>query len=208
MKKRITILIADDNGLLRTGLLDTISDEDDMEPVGEAATGAEALELYRKLKPDVVTMDYRMPDVNGLEASRNILAEFPDARIVFLTNYEGEEDVWNAWKAGVAGYLSKSHAAENIVEAIREVAAGASYYPAAIARKLETRKSKLSLTPREHEVLQLIVDGNSNKEIMAELELSASTVRVHVSNILEKLGVLDRTQAAVAAVKKGIIHLE
>lgn len=208
MSKPISVLIVDDNALLRVGLRDTILDEEDMVPVGEAANGLEALELYRKLLPDVVTMDYRMPNEDGLEATRKILAEFPDARIVFLSICEGEEDIWNAWQAGVLAYLSKTDAAENIIEAIREVFAGQSYFPAAIAQKLEARKGQASLTPRESEVLKLIVDGNSNKEIMSELGLSASTVRVHVSNILEKLGALDRTQAAVFAVKRGIVHFD
>lgn len=208
MSEPISVLVVDDNALLRVGLKDTVGDEPDMMVAGEAANGSEALERYRELQPGVVTMDYRMPNEDGLEATRKILAEFPDARIVFLSVYEGEEDIWNAWQAGVLGYLSKTGAIENVIEAIREVAAGNSYFPATIAGKLEARKEQDSLTPREMEVLKLIVEGCSNKEIMAKLSLSASTVRVHVSNMLEKLGVLDRTQAAVAAVKRGIIHLD
>lgn len=208
MSKPITVLIVDDNTLLRVGLRDTISDEKDMEVIGEASNGSEAVERYRQLRPEVVTMDYRMPNEDGMEASRRILEEFPDARIVFLSIYEGEEDIWNARQAGVLAYLSKTDASENIIEAIREVYAGNSYFPAAIARKLEERKEQATLTPRELEVLKLIVAGNSNKEIMTALDLSASTVRVHVSHVLEKLGALDRTQAVVAAVKKGIVHID
>ncbi|MDZ8117798.1 response regulator transcription factor [Pontiella agarivorans] len=207
MSDKISVMIVDDNGLLRVGLKDIISDEGDMTTVAEAATGEEAVGLYSECHPDVVTMDYRMPDLDGLEASKRILSQFPDAKILFLSTYEGEEDIWNAWQTGVAGYLSKADAYEHIIEAIREAAEGRSYFPAAIARKLEARKGQASLTPRELEVLKLIVAGNSNKEIMGELDLSASTVRVHVSNVLEKLGVLDRTQAAIAAVKRGIVHL-
>ncbi len=206
--KKIGVLVVDDNALLRVGLRDTIADEPDMVPAGEAQNGVEALEMYRRLRPDVVTMDYRMPNEDGLEASRKILEEFPDARIVFLSICEGEEDIWNAWQAGVRGYLSKTEAAENVIDAIRCVAAGGTYFPPQITDKLEARKGQKSLTPREIEVLRLIVDGCSNKEIMTTLHLSASTVRVHVSNVLEKLDVLDRTQAAIAAIKRGIVHLD
>ena len=205
--KKISVLVVDDNALLRKGLRGTISDEEDMVCVGEAANGVEALEQFRKLQPDVVTMDYRMPNEDGLEASKKIFAEFPDVRIVFLSTYEGEEDIWNAWQAGAVGYLSKSEISKSIVEAIREVGAGHSYFPAAIARKLEARKERDSLTPRETEVLQLIVEGNCNKEIMVKLGISDGTVRVHVSKVLEKLGAMDRTQAAVTALTQGIIHL-
>ena len=208
MRDNIKVLIVDDNGLLRTGLRDIVEDQADMEVVGEAANGVEALERFRALGPDVVTMDYRMPEEDGVAAMTKIHQEFPDARVVFLSTYEGEDDIWNAWQAGALGYISKSRAAENIIEAIREVSTGACFFPAAIARKLEERKTQESLTPRELEVLRLIVDGCSNKEIMSRLNLSASTVRVHVSNMLEKLGVLDRTQAAVAAVRRGIVHLD
>ncbi len=208
MSNQISVLVVDDNALLRVGLSGTIGDEPDMKVVGEASNGADALALYRDLSPDVVTMDYRMPNEDGLVTTRKIIAEFPDAKIVFLSIYEGEEDIWNALQAGVRGYLSKTEALENVVEAIREAAAGNSYFPASIAAKLENRQDRESLTPRELEVLQLIVNGCSNKEIMVELNLSASTVRAHVSNMFEKLGVLDRTQAAIMAVKEGIVHLK
>lgn len=208
MSEMIRVLIVDDNALLRVGLRDTIGDEPDMIAVGEAWNGSEAVDRFRELLPNVVTMDYRMPGEDGLQATARILSEFPDALIVFLSIYEGEEDIWNAWQAGVRAYLSKTDEPESVVEAIREVAAGNSYFPASIASKLETRKNRDSLTPRELEALGLIVAGNSNKEIMAALGLSASTVRVHVSNVLEKLGALDRTQAAITAVKQGIIHID
>lgn len=208
MSGKTKVLVVDDIALLRMGLRDTIADEGDMVVVGEASNGVEAVEQYRRLQPDVVTMDYRMPNEDGLEATKKIIEEFPDARIVFLSIYEGEEDIWNAWKAGVVAYLSKTDAADQVVDAIRSVAAGEPYFPASIVRKLEARKGQKSLTSRELEVLRLIVGGHSNKEIMAELDLSASTVRVHVSSVLEKLGVLDRTQAAVAAVKRGVVHID
>lgn len=208
MNRDIKVLIVDDNALLRMGLRDTIEDEHDMIVVAEADNGLDAIEQFEKCKPDLVTMDYRMPVEDGISATRKIIDLYPDAKIIILSIYEGEEDIWNAWKAGVSGYLSKTDGADQIVDALRSVSRGETYFPASITRKLEARKEQKSLTDRELEVLQLIVDGCSNKEIMARLELSASTVRVHVSNMLEKLGVLDRTQAAVAAVKRGIVHLD
>lgn len=140
--------MVDDNSMLRVGLRDTIIDEEDMQPVGEASNGVEALERYRQLRPDVVTMDYRMPVQDGLEATRSILAEFPDAHIVFLSIYDGEEDVVNAWRAGAHGYLSKTEATEKIVYAIREVAAGDRCFPDSIARKLESGEEHKPHTPR------------------------------------------------------------
>lgn len=208
MDKVLSILIVDDNALLRMGLVEALSGEDDLLLVGEASDGTEALEMYRKLRPDVVIMDYRMPLEDGVTATRKIVSEFPEAKIILLSVFEGEEDIWNAWRAGVRGYLSKSEAALVFLESIRTVAAGGTYFPEGIARKLEVRKEQGSLTPREMDVLRLIVDGQTNKEIMVTLNISASTVKLHVSNMLEKMGVCDRTQAAIMAVKKGIIHLD
>ncbi len=204
---KISVLIVDDNVLLRMGLSEAISREKDMELVGEGSNGAEAFDLYSELKPDVVVMDYRMPLVDGVDATKRIVAEFPEAQIILLSVYEGEEDIWNAWNAGVRGYISKSEAAESLQDAIRCVADGDSYFPAAIYGKLASRKERGTLSPRELQVLQLIVDGLSNKEIEARLNLSQGTVKLHVRNMLEKLGVADRTQAAVLALKSGIIRM-
>lgn len=208
MNEIISILVVDDNALLRIGLAEAISREADMELAGEAANGKEALIKYRELKPDVVVMDYRMPVEDGVEGTRNIVEEFPDAKIVLLSVYEGEEDIWNAWNAGVRGYLSKSDAAENFMEAVRAVAKGDTCFPEGIAQKLEARQGRNSLTRREMQVLQCIVDGHTNKEIEGKLDISEGTVKLHVRNMLEKLEVSDRTQAAVKAMKNGIIHVE
>lgn len=205
---KCSVLIVDDNMLLRMGLTEAISGEPDMEVAGEASNGVDAYSQYATLRPDVVIMDYRMPKENGVEATRKIKADFPDAKIILLSVYEGEEDVWNAWSAGVAGYLSKSEAAHNIVSAIRQVALGAFVFPEAISQKLDARKNRTSLSPRELEVLGLIVGGLSNKEMETQLSLSTGTVKFHVHNLLEKLQVADRTQAVVVAVKNGIIHLK
>lgn len=208
MGDELSVLIVDDNALLRMGLAEALSDEDDMRLAGEASNGIEAVDMYRELKPTVVIMDYRMPFEDGVDATRKITSEFPDAKIILLSVYEGEEDIWNAWRAGASGYLSKTEAAPVFLESIRSVAGGGTYFPAEIARKLEARKAQSTLTAREMDVLRLIVDGQTNKEIMESLHVSASTVKLHISNMLEKLGVSDRTQAAIAAVKRGIIHLQ
>lgn len=208
MNKKTSVLIVDDNVLLRMGLIEAISREPDMELAGEASNGVEALDRYRALLPDVVVMDYRMPLEDGVESTRKIVAEYPNARVILLSVYEGEEDIWNAWQAGVKGYLSKSEAADNFLDAIRSVADGQLCFPEGIARKLEARQNKLSLSPRELQVLHEIVAGKSNKEIEVSLNISEGTVKLHVRNMLEKLGVADRTQAAVAALKNGIIRLD
>lgn len=207
MSDKIEVMVVDDNSLLRLGLTEAIGGEPDLEAVGEAENGVQALELFRKLQPDVVTMDYQMPGDNGVECTRKIIAEFPEAKVILLSVFEGEEDVWNAVQAGAQGYLTKTGEIEEVLDAIREVASGGTYFPAAIAQKLASREERESLTTRELEVLQLIVEGNSNKEIMDKLDISVGTVKLHVSHILEKLGAADRTQAAIMAVKQGIVHL-
>jgi len=208
MSETITVLIVDDNALLRTGLRYTIEEEPGVEVAGEASNGIEALELYTRLQPSIVTMDYQMPQQDGLAASQNILSRFPKARILLLSGYQREEDVWKAWQTGVTGYLNKPDAGDCIIEAIREVAASRRYFPAKIAEKIKWREEQESLTPRELEVLRQIVKGCSNKEIMINLKLSARTVSMHVSNMLEKLGAQDRTQAAITAISRGIVHLD
>ncbi|MFD2256155.1 response regulator [Luteolibacter algae] len=208
MSERITLLVVDDNAMLRTGLRYTIQAELDIQIVGEASNGSEARDRFRELRPDVVSMDYRMPKEDGVTACRKIVDEFPEAKVLLLSICEGEEDIWNAWNAGAKGYLPKDDAVGQIAAAIRSLAAGQHYFPPGIADKLELRKGQSSLTPREMEVLQLIVRGCSNKEIMEALTLSSGTVRMHVSNMIDKLGVADRTQAAIAAVKRGIVHLD
>lgn len=208
MKSKIRILIVDDHSMMRLALAEAIASERDLTLVAEAATGEQAVQLYREHKPDVVTMDYRLPDFNGIEASTRIRTEFPEARIIVLSVFEGEEDIWKAVQAGVMGYLPKSVEIADMIEAIREVAAGYKYFPSSISQRVDSRSSRGELTPRELQVLKLIVAGRSNKEIMNDLHLSEATVKLHVSNTLSKLQVLDRTQAAVLAVRQGIVHLD
>ncbi|WP_136078422.1 response regulator [Pontiella desulfatans] len=209
MGKNTTVLIVDDNAMLRFGLAGAIGHEEGLEVVGEAASGADAYDLYAMLKPDVVTMDYKMPGEDGVECTRRIRADFPDARIILFSVFESEEDIWKAVKSGVKGYLTKNAGAvEDVMEAIHEVADGGTYFPALIAQKIEVRKQQEELTPRELEVLQLLGEGRSNKEILDHFDISLSTVKHHITNIREKLGAADRTQAVVIAYKRGILKVD
>ncbi len=208
MADEIKVLVVDDNALLRLGLTETINIEPGLTPVGAAANSVEALTLYRKFRPDVVTMDYQMPGDSGLVCTQKIIAEFPDAKIILLSVFDSEEDIWKAVQAGVKGYLTKKAGeVEDVLEAIHEVAAGGTYFPAVIAQKLERRNDQESLTPREMDVLKLLADGCSNKEIVDALGISLPTVKLHIINLREKLGAADRTQAVVAAFKRGILHI-
>lgn len=208
MKRKIRVLIVDDHAMMRLGLVEAIAGERDLTLVGEAANGTQCLEQYRKHQPDVVTMDFRLPGADGAESTAQLRAEFPDARVVVLSVFEGEEDIWRAVEAGAMGYVSKSAEVEEVLEAIRCIVAGKTYFPAPIASKLASRRTRDALTPREHQVLHHIVAGLSNKEIAATLHMSEATVKLHISNTLAKLHVADRTQAAIVAVQRGIIHLD
>lgn len=205
----IRVLVVDDNAMMRRGLTETISVEPGLCATSAAANGVEALELYRELRPDVVTMDYQMPGQSGIECTAAILEEFPDARIILLSIFDSEEDIWKAVQAGVKGYLTKKTGEVSIVlDAIREVATGEEYFPAKLAIKLAHRKEQEDLTEREAEVLQFLASGLSNKEISDKLGLSVPTIKFHVVNIRDKLGAVDRTDAVVKAFKRGVIRLE
>jgi DNA-binding NarL/FixJ family response regulator len=208
MRRKIRVLIVDDHAMMRLGLAEAIHGERDMTLAGEASNGSQAVDAYRELQPDVVTMDFQMPGMDGAEATAKLRAEFPDARVVVLSVFEGEEDIWRAVQAGAMGYVLKSAEVEDVLEAIRHVIAGDSYFPAVIASKLSARKTRDTLTPRESQVLRHIVAGLSNKEIASALRTSEATVKLHISNTLAKLGVSDRTQAAIVAVQRGIVHLD
>ncbi|TLD71272.1 response regulator transcription factor [Phragmitibacter flavus] len=208
MKRKIRILIVDDHAMMRLGLAEAIAAERDFNLIGEASNGTQALHFYREHQPDVVTMDFRIPGPDGAESTAMLRAEFPDARIVLLSIFEGEEDIWRAVQAGASGYVSKSAEIEELLEAIRVVHTGGTYFPAAIAAKLAARQTRDNLTPRELQALRHIVAGFSNKEIAARLHMSEATVKLHISNTLAKLNVADRTQAAIIAVRRGIIHLD
>jgi DNA-binding NarL/FixJ family response regulator len=208
MKPRIRVLIVDDHAMVRLGLAEAIDTAADLALVGEAENGAEALRLYAQHKPDVVVMDFQLPGRDGAEITADLRAQFPGARVLLFSVFEGEEDIWRAMQGGAAGYLIKSADTPTIVDAIRRVGRGEAFLPQPLAAKLDARRSRGSLTPRELEVLRLIVHGRSNKEILSTLHISESSVKLHVSNILAKLRVADRTQAAIEAVRRGIVHLE
>ena len=207
MKKKISVLIVDDHFMARMGLSVPINGEADMTVVAEARNAAQALTFYRKHRPDVVTMDYMMPDQNGVEATRAIIAAFPEAQIIMLSGHDGEEDIHRAVEAGVRGYLTKAAERDEVIAAIRAVHEGGRVFPPDVAAKLAARKEREPLTDRELSILRLIVDGRSNKEISTMLHMSEGLVKLHVSKILEKLGAPDRTRAATLAIERGIVHL-
>jgi DNA-binding NarL/FixJ family response regulator len=204
----IRILLVDDHPLVREGMAALIARQGDMTVVAEAANGAEAVELHRRHRPDVTLLDLSLPQLSGMEALRRIRRESADARIIVLTVRQGDEDVHRALKAGARGYLLKDSPWSEIVDSIRAVHAGLKRVSRAAAEALVDHAHTTSLTEREQEVLTLIVDGRSNKEIGASLGITESTVKAHVNTILGKLGVSDRTQAVTAALQRGLVHFD
>lgn len=206
MKKTIRILVVDDHFILRMGLIASLKTDTGLQVVGEADSGLRALECYRKLNPDVVLMDLRMPDLSGVETTARIRAEFPAARIMILSSHDLEEDIFRAFEAGALGYLLKDVQPEELGRAIRAVANGQKYVPPDIAKALAAHGTGSDLTEREYEVLQMLVKGLNNKEIGRALGFSENTAKFHVKNIFAKLQVSDRTEAATAALQRGIIR--
>jgi two-component system NarL family response regulator len=204
----IRILIADDHPIVRDGLNAVINDQPDMDVVVEAANGKEAVALAQQHRPDVLLIDLRMPQMNGVEAVNTIRAEWPQARIIILTTYDGDEDIYRALQAGAQAYLLKGMPRTELLDTIRAVHAGHKRIPPEVAAKLAERISASELTDREQDVLRLIVDGCSNREIGTNLSITEGTVKAHVNSILNKLGVNDRTQAVTEAMRRGIVHLE
>jgi two-component system, NarL family, response regulator len=204
----IRILIAEDHLIARVGVGAIVNAQADMTVVAEATNGQQAVALYREHRPDVALMDMRMPVVSGFEAVAAIRKEFPEARIVALSTYGGDEDIHRAFLAGVQTYLTKDVLHDELIHAIRVVHAGQKYLPAPIAAALAAQLPRPDLSARELEVLNLIVQGLSNKQIAFALTIAEHTVKNHVKSILNKLDVDDRTQAATAAIQRGIIHLD
>jgi DNA-binding NarL/FixJ family response regulator len=199
--------VAEDHHVVRQGLVALIKTVADMSVIAEAADGRQAVELFRQHRPDVTIMDLRMPQLSGVEAITEIRREFPAARFIVLTTFDGDEDIYRALQAGARGYLLKDMFGEELMEAIRAVHAGKTKIPAVVAQRLAERMGGPTLTNREREVLNLIVSGKSNKDIGFELSISEATVKTHINSILSKLGVSDRTQAATTALQRGIVHL-
>jgi DNA-binding NarL/FixJ family response regulator len=207
-KEIIRVLIVEDHNVVRQGLVALINMADGIQVVGEAADGVEAIAQFRKLQPDVTLVDLRLPRLGGVDVIQRVRTETPHARFVVLTTYDGDEDIYRALKSGAKAYLLKGMTSEELIRTIREVAAGRSHIPAAIAERLAERMGTEDLTPREADVLEQIVNGKSNKEIATELDISEATVKTHINSLLSKLGVTDRTQAATAAIRRGLVPFE
>jgi DNA-binding NarL/FixJ family response regulator len=203
----IRIMVIDDQAVVRQGFVALINTVPGMAVIAEGSNGQEAIELFRQHQPDITLMDLRMPVLGGVEAIARIRREFTNARIIVLTTYDGDEDIYRSLQAGAQGYLLKDMFFEELEDAIRKVHAGARRFPTVVAERLAERMTGSDLTGRELEVLEEIVRGRSNKEIAAALKISEATVKSHINNILSKLGVNDRTQAATTALQRGIVHL-
>ena len=208
MNQTVRLMIVDDHHIVRQGLAALLGTMPGLQVIAEASSGEQAIELYRKHQPDVTLMDLRMQHGNGVDAIKSIRGEFPLARIIVLTTFDGDEDIFRALQAGARGYLLKGSDIDELVSAITAVHNGKSRIPAPVAERLAERMSNPALTERETDVLKLIVGGNSNKEIASALFISEATVKTHINNLLGKLGVSDRTQAATTALQRGIVHLD
>jgi DNA-binding NarL/FixJ family response regulator len=206
-KSKIRIFSVDDHPLLREGIAAIINSQDDMVIVAQASTGHEAIRLFREHRPDVTLMDLRMPGISGIDALSAILGEFPDARIVMLTTFEGDVEIQRSLAAGARGYVLKNMPPKELVEVVRQVHAGKKRIPQEIAAQLAEHIADEPLTGREVDVLQHVASGNRNREIAERLMISEETVKVHVKHIMEKLGANDRTAAVTIAVRRGIIQL-
>lgn len=203
----ILVLCVDDHPLVRKGIASILATEPDMRLVAEAGSGREGVELFRLHRPDVTLMDLRMPDLDGVEASKAIREEFPDARIIALTSYDGDQDIYRALEAGVRGYLLKEMVHTEVLRAIRTVHAGKRLMPAEVAERISEYFPQIALTPREVEVLGFVAQGLANKEIAERLGTASGTIKMHIQNILAKLGASDRTHAVTIALRRGILHL-
>ena len=204
---KIRVMSVDDHPLLREGVGSIIDSQPDMQLAAQAANGREAILVYREARPDVVLMDLRLPDISGIDAMIAIRNEFPDARIVMLTTFEGDVDIRRALAAGARGYILKSSPPEELLDIIRQVHAGKKRVPPEVAAHLAEHMGDENLTVREIEVLRLLAGGNRNRDIAEQLFISEETVKVHVKHIIDKLGAKDRTGAISIAVRRGIIQL-
>lgn len=205
--QKIGVLVVDDHPIMRLGVAAIINAQSDMKVCAQAGSGEEAVRLFKKQRPDITLMDLRLPGMSGLEALRAIRQEDPRAKCVVLTTYEGDEDIHQALLAGALGYIIKGMSHETLVDALRRVHVGTRFLPQPVARSLADRTPNSDLSPREREVLSLMVHGKSNKEIAGTLGITEATVKCHVSVILTRLEVNDRTQAVIAALQRGLEHL-
>lgn len=208
ISSKIRVLVVDDHPIVRTGLVTMLHSEPGLEPIGEAQTGTEAIAQFGTLRPDVTLMDLSLPELSGIEATSAILQDFPKAQIIILTTYSGDENIYRALQAGAKGYLLKTAERAELLEAIRTVFTGQNYVSTFVGAKLASRMNSPQLSDRELNVLELLAKGNGTKAISAALFVSEGTVKFHITNILQKLDVSDRTQAVVAAYQRGIVDLQ
>ena len=206
-ENHIRVLSVDDHPLLREGIATIINSQQDMVLVSQASSGNEAIQQYREHRPDVTLMDLRLPDLSGIDAMIAIRAEFPEARVIMLTTFEGDIEIQRALEAGARGYLLKNMPPNELVDVIRHVHAGKKRVPPQVAAQVAEHMSDENLTARETEVLKHVADGNRNRDIAELLFISEETVKVHIKHIMDKLGAKDRTQAIAIAVRRGIIQL-
>jgi DNA-binding NarL/FixJ family response regulator len=208
MADRIRTLIVEDHHVVRQGLVALLKVMPEIEIVGEASDGVDAIELHQRLRPDITLMDLQLPKLGGVAAITQIRAQNPAARIIVLTTFDGDEDIFRSLQAGAKAYLLKGMTIDDLLNTIRLVHAGKTSISPAIAEKLADRMSTQDLTARELDVLERIVAGRANKEIASDLSISEATVKTHVNNLLSKLGVSDRTNAATMAIQRGLVHLK
>ena len=208
MAEPIRILIVDDHHVVRQGLVALLNIMPEIKVIGEASDGLQAIALHRSLRPDITLMDLQLPKLGGVEAIQKIRANDPAARFIVLTTFDGDEDIFRALQAGAKAYLLKGMTIDELLSTIQAVHSGKTHISPAIAEKLAERMSSHALTARELSVLERIVAGRANKEIASDLDISEATVKSHVNNLLSKLGVSDRTNAATVALQRGIVHLK
>ena len=201
------ILIVDDHPLFLEGIATVVAHQPDMQLAGRATSGQQAVEEFKRLRPDVTLMDLRLPDMSGISAVTAIRGEFPDAKVIMLTTFEGDVEIQRALAAGVRAYLLKSAPLEELVEVIRKVHTGRKHLPAQVADNLAQHFSDDSLSEREVEVLRRMAEGDRNRDIGEQLSISEETVKVHIRHIMDKLGAKDRTQAVAIGIRRGVIHL-
>lgn len=208
MAGKLRLMLVDDHYLVRVGLASVIALETDMTVCAEASTGEQAIAVFRAERPDVTLMDQRLSGLNGTEATQAILREFPDGRIIVLSTYVGDEEIYKALQAGAMAYLAKSIQREELIAAIRKAADGRRHIPPDVAARLADRVGRSELSVRELDVLRLLVGGRRNRAIASELAITEGTVKLHVSSILNKLGAADRTEAVTVALQRGIVQLQ